>query len=310
MKKYLLLFPVLILCTGRLSAEQVSIDFTGTLQKNTSYSFNIRTTQTRNCEMKLLKLKHYPIRRDTQEIFCKGELFFRPDDAADGRTLRNVYDLKLVSLYGTLNSVRHDFPNLSGRTVRITVEAGKAEFQLIAERNKWAFDSVLGGPANNNAKDQNVLTPEALRMLGALFSPLSDPVSNYMGRTRKMTPRKHVKMNTTPIVAALRQRGIPANNAMIKSFAEYAGSTTIDRIPVHRVNLIAQGDGIPGYDFKFELSLMIPAQKKDARHGPLRVSRRTMEVVSTLLPESNPFFGGMTLETVSNDMTDLFIIPQ
>ena len=72
---------------------------------------------------------------------------------------------------------------------------------------------------------------------------------------------------------------------------------------------IKQGKNIPGYDFKFELSIMIPAKKKHAIHGPMRVSRKTMEIVSTLLPEENPFFGGSILETVSNDMTDLFIIP-
>ena len=309
MRKYLL-FPALFLFTaGWLSAKPVEIDFSGTLKKNTTYSFSIRTNQTRNCEMKLPRLKQYPLRRDTQEIICKGELFFRPDE--DGNTKQNVYDLKIISLAGNLNSVRHDFPDLSGRTVRISVTNGKAAFQLIPERNKWTLeDAVLGGTSSTKTKDQNILSPEAERMLRAIFSPIHDPVSNYMGMSRKMEPRKHVKMNIAPIISALRQRGIHADHATIKSFAEYAGSTSIDRIPVHRVNLIAQGDHIPGYDFKFELTLMMPAKKHHAQHGPMRISRRTMEVVSTLLPDGNPFFGGMTMETVSNDMTDIFIIPQ
>ena len=305
-----LLFLFLFLFTaGWLSAKPVEIDFSGTLRKNTTYLFHIRTNQTRNCEMKLPRLKQYPLRRDTQEIICKGELFFHPDE--DGVTSQNVYDLKIISLAGNLNSERHDFPALSGRTVRITVKDGKARFQLIPERNKWSLeDAVLGGGSSAKQKDQNVLSPEAERMLRAIFSPIHDPVSNYMGMTRKMEPRKHVKMNIAPIITALRQRGIHADHSNIKSFAEYAGSTSIDRIPVHRINLIAQGDHVPGYDFKFELTLMIPAKKQNAQHGPMRISRRTMEIVSTLLPEGNPFFGGMTMETVSNDMTDMFIIPQ
>ena len=310
MRKNLLFLTLFLLTTGWLSAKPVTIDFSGTLQKNTIYSFSIRTNQTRNCEMKLPRLKQYPLRRDTQEIICKGDLFFRPDEDG-GDTKQNVYDLKIISLSGNLNSVRHDFPDLSGRIVRITVKNGKANFQLIPERNKWTLeDAVLGGTSSAKTKDQNILPPEAERMLRAIFSPLHDPVSNYMGMTRKMEPRKHVKMNVAPIISALRQRGIHATHTTIKSFAEYAGSTSIDRIPVHRVNLIAQGDHIPGYDFKFELSLMIPAKKPYAQHGPMRISGRTMEVVSTLLPEGNPFFGGMTMETVSNDMTDIIIIPQ
>ena len=309
MRKYLL-FPALFLFTaGWLSAKPVEIDFSGTLRKNTTYLFHIRTNQTRNCEMKLPRLKQYPLRRDTQEIICKGELFFHPDE--DCVTSQNVYDLKIISLAGNLNSERHDFPALSGRSVRITVKDGKARFQLIPERNKWSLeDAVLGGGSSTKQKDQNVLSPEAERMLRAIFSPIHDPVSNYMGMTRKMEPRKHVKMNIAPIITALRQRGIHADHSNIKSFAEYAGSTSIDRIPVHRINLIAQGDHVPGYDFKFELTLMMPAKKSDAQHGPMRISRKTMEIVSTLLPDGNPFFGGMTMETVSNDMTDIFIIPQ
>ena len=286
MRTGLLFLSLFLFTAGGLSAKPVEIDFSGTLRKNTTYSFHIRTNQTRNCEMKLPRLKQYPLRRDTQEIICKGELFFRPDE--DDITKQNVYDLKIISLVGNLNSVRHDFPDLSGRTVRITVKDGKAHFQLIPERNKWTMeDVVLGGAPSAKTKDQNVLSPEAERMLRAIFSPIHDPVSNYMGMTRKMEPRKHVKMNVAPIITALRQRGIHADHSNIKSFAEYAGTTSIDRIPVHRINLIAQGDHVPGYDFKFELTLMIPAKKSYSQHGPIRISRKTMEIVSTLLPDGN-----------------------
>lgn len=297
----------LLISSGLLAADPVLIDFSGKLRKNTTYSFSIRTNQTRNCEMKIPGVTRYPIRRDTQEIICSGDLFFRPDENTPGV---NVYDLKLTALYGNLNSIRRDFPLLSGRTIRISVKSGKAAFQLIPERNHRTMENaILGGTTPLKKQDDNTLSPEAERMLRAIFSPLHDPVSNYMGLQRKMEPRKHIPMNNTPIISALHQRGIYADNATIKSFAEYAGSTSIDRIPVHRVNLIAQGKNIPGYDFKFELSIMIPAKKKHAIHGPMRVSRKTMEIVSTLLPEENPFFGGSILETVSNDMTDLFIIP-
>lgn len=308
MKKFTWLFSLFLISTGLRSADPVLIDFSGSLQKNTTYSFSIRTNQTRNCEMKLPGINRHPVRRDTQEIFCKGDLYLHPEELDTSK--RTVYDLKLTALYGNLNSIRQDFPQLSGRTIRITVKSGKASFRLIPERSKWTLeDAVLGGTSTGKKQDDNTLSPEAERMLRAMFSPLYDPLSNYMGLQRKMEPGKHVPMNNAPIISALLERGIHADNTTIKSFAEYAGSTSINRIPVHRVNLIAQGDRIPGYDFKFELSLMIPAKKKHALHGPMRISRKTMEIVSAILPEDNPFFGGMILETVSNDMTDMFIIP-
>ena len=147
----------LLISSGLLAADPALIDFSGKLRKNTTYSFSIRTNQTRNCEMKIPGVTRYPIRRDTQEIICSGDLFFRPDENTPGV---NVYDLKLTALYGNLNSIRRDFPLLSGRTIRITVKSGKATFQLIRERNHRTMENaILGGITHSHLKQNECSVP-------------------------------------------------------------------------------------------------------------------------------------------------------
>ena len=72
---------------------------------------------------------------------------------------------------------------------------------------------------------------------------------------------------------------------------------------------MAQGAGIPGYDFKMEISLMIPYGKEPPSAGPVRISRKVMEIANTYLPENNALLPGAQFESVESDMTDMLLLP-
>lgn len=306
MKKYfVLLFLLAALPLFANESKQTEIDFTGSLKPGHTYLYRVRSNQTRNCELKLLGVAQPPLRRDVREILLSGKLYYRGEQRT-GKEISTEYEFEIFSLQATVNGVRKDFPELTGRTVLVSRKNNKTEYRFRQTLTGTELaDAVMGGPAIPKADGK--MEAEALALFRTVFAPGNDPIMNYMGAKRKMEQGKHLPMDITPILAALHQREIPAHKSTVDSFAEYSGVTILEGLPVHRVNLLAQGNGIPGYDFKFETSVMIPVKAEDAVHGPVRISRRVMEVVSTLLPEDNPFFSGATLETVSNDMTDLTI---
>ncbi len=305
-----LLFLLLLVFSAVLSAAEkpVVLDFSSRCTPGMKFFFNARNIRTRNCEMRILGLDRMPCRRDTSETLTAGTLCFL---GKNGDTENYTY--RISALQGNINGEQLEFPELSGRTVSVTAgAAGQTVLKLIPESTGAdETESVLGTGPEDPLKPAvlNKLPEKAAFLLRGVFTGQSSGVANYFGKRREMIRGKHDRLDITPLLYVLQQRGIPADKGNVEAFCELAGSTVFYGLPVHRVNLVAQGRSIPGYDFKFEVSLFLPDQKH-AGTGPYRISRKVMEVVNRLMPDDSIMTAGGKFEIVSNDFSDIVIIPE
>lgn len=294
--------------------EKVFFDFSGAPSPGTAFHFRIRSIRTRNCEMKVLGMDRPPVRRDTREILAAGKLFYKSKNIVDGTLVREL-EFTPDSISGTINGQRHDFPEFTGRTFHITLSGKETSFRLAYQASpdpagNLAADVLSGKSEEPSVPSDGKIPAELLYFLRSIFGCVSDPPMNYLGASAWMERGKHAQLDPTPVLHALRQAGIPADKEEIEYFAEYDGSTVYLGIPVRRVNMLIQGAGVPGCDFKLEISLMYPYGKYSSASGPVRISRRALFVADPYLPEGNALFSGARLETVETDMTDIQLIPE
>ena len=317
---FLSIAPPLLLGAGvteeKSQAEIVDFDFSGAPAPGTVFSFRIRSIRTRNCEMKVLGMERPPVRRDTREVLAAGSLFYKAKRIEAGTLVREL-EFTPDSIAGFINGERFDFPEYSGKTFSITITADGPSIRLKkgspSDSSAALSSNVLSGgtPASGRTSDPSVIPPELLYLLKAVFGHASDPPVNYLGRSARMERGRHTELDPSPVLQALRQAGIPADKEEIECFAEYDGSTLYMGIPTRRVNMLIQGAGIPGCDFKLEISLLYPYGRKNAAaSGPVRISRRALFVAAPYLPEGNALLPGARLEDVETDMTDIQLIPE
>lgn len=316
------ILPVLFFLAGMASAllcsaeddkakpEKVFLDFSGAPAPGTAFRFRIRSIRTRNCEIKILGMERPPVRRDTREILAGGQLFFKSEHKKDGLLVREL-EFTADSISGFIDGERFDYPEFSGRTFCITVSGKDISFRLRDPGGKAASlaADVLSGKGTTDVSPDEI-PPELLYFLRSIFGHVSDPAVNYLGRSAWMEQGRHADLDPTPVLQSLRQAGFPADREDIECFAEYSGSGFYMGIPICRVNLLLQGAGIPGCDFKLEISLFYPYGKDfSAASGPVRISRKALFVADPYLPEGNALLPGSRMETVETDMTDIQLIP-
>jgi len=295
--------------------EKVFLDFSGAPSPGTAFHFRIRSIRTRNCEMKVLGMDRPPVRRDTREILAAGKLFYKSKSIADGTLVREL-EFTPDSISGTINGKRHDFPEFTGKIFRITITGRETSFRLAQPQTvpdpagSLGADVLSGKSAGGSVPADGQIPAELLYFLRSIFGSVSDPPMNYLGASAWMERGKHASLDPTPILQALRQRGLPADKEGVEYFAEYDGSTVYLGIPVRRVNMLIQGAGIPGCDFKLEISLLYPYGKHSSASGPVRISRKALFVADPYLPEGNALLSGSRLETVETDMTDIQLVPE
>ena len=296
--------------------EKVFLDFSGAPSPGTTFRFRIRSTRTRNCEMKVLGMNPPPVRRDTREILAAGMLFYKARNIVDGVLVREL-EFTPDAISGFINGERFDFPEFSGKTFQITITGKETSFRLVHQQNlpdpagTLAADVLSGSSTVQDVPADGKIPAELLYFLKSVFGSVSDPPMNYLGASAWMERGKHTPLNPTPVIQALRQAGIPADKEEIEYFAEYNGSTVYLGIPVRRVNMLIQGAGVPGCDFKLEISLLYPYGKKHSpAAGPVRISRKALFVADPYLPEGNALLPGSRLETVETDMTDIQLVPE
>lgn len=295
--------------------EKVFLDFSGAPSPGTRFHFRIRSTRTRNCEMKMVGIDQPPGRRDTREILAAGILFYKAKRVVDGTLVREL-EFTPDSISGTVSGRRLDFPEFTGKTILITISGQETSCCLVQGQNqpdsagRLAADVLSGKPAERDVPPDGKLPAELLYLLKSIFGQVSDPPMNYLGASAWMERGKHLPLNPAPVIQALRQAGLPADKDEIDSFAEYHGSAVYLGIPVRRVNMLIQGAGIPGCDFKLEISLMYPYGKYAPSSGPVRIARKALFVADPFLPEGNALLPGARLETVETDMTDIQLIPE
>lgn len=295
--------------------EKVFLDFSGVPSPGTVFLFRIRTIRTRNCEMKVLGMARPPVRRDTREILAGGKLFYKARNVVEGVLVREL-EFTPDSISGTVNGQRYDFPEFTGKTFHITVSGKETTFRLLqaqdpqAPADTLAADVLSGKPAEHDVPADGKIPAELLYFLKSIFGRVSDPPMNYLGASAWMERGKHAPLDPAPVVQALRQAGIPADKEDVEYFAEYDGSTVYLGIPVRRVNMLIQGAGVPGCDFKLEISLLYPYGKHAPVSGPVRISRKALFVADPYLPEGNALLPGARLEDVETDMTDIQLVPE
>jgi len=295
--------------------EKVLLDFSGVPSPGTAFHFRIRSIRTRNCEMKVLGMERPPVRRDTREILAAGKLFYKSKGIVDGTLVREL-EFTADSISGTINGERHDFPEFTGKTFHITVTGKETSFRLAHQQTppdpagSLAADVLSGRSEERSGASDGKIPADLLYFLRSIFGCVSDPPMNYLGASAWMERGKHAPLDPTPILQALRQEGIPADKEDVEYFSEYDGSTVYLGIPVRRVNMLIQGAGIPGCDFKLEISLLYPYGKYSPASGPVRISRKALFVADPYLPEGNALLSGSRLETVETDMTDIQLVPE
>ena len=287
----------------------VELDFTGVPEPGNAYFFNVRNIRTQNCELKYLGVRRIPARRDTAETVLCGMLNY-VSKTDTGHGLRREFTCRIDSLSGSVNGRRLEFPELTGCSLHVTAGPGaQCSMKLTADKTAEAEQTARELLGDAPSAGTPVLSPEAEMLLRPVFASVPESVAAYLGARRTFEKGRQYPVAAGSLVQALRERKIPAEAAKIGAFAEYAGPTHFYGFPVHRVDLLAQGEGIPGYDFKLEVSLFMPAEADFPKCGPVRVSRKAMEVVNSYLPEGNALISGGKFEVVSNDMTDLVLIP-
>lgn len=295
--------------------EKVFLEFSGAPSPGTAFHFRIRSTRTRNCEMKVLGMDQPPVRRDTREVLAAGKLFYKAKHIVDGVLVREL-EFTPDSISGTISGERFDFPEFTGKTFHITISGKETAFRLIQPQNppdpagNLAADVLSGKPPERDVPSDGKIPAELLYFLKSIFGCVSDPPMNYLGASAWMVRGKHAPLDPTPIVQSLRQSGFSADKNEVEYFAEYDGSTVYLGIPVRRVNMLIQGAGIPGCDFKLEISLLYPYGKHSPASGPVRISRKALFVTDPYLPEGNALLPGSRLETVETDMTDIQLVPE
>ena len=306
-------FPVSADDGEKAKPEKVFLDFSGAPAPGTTFHLRIRSIRTRNCEIKILGMDRPPARRDTREILAGGLLFFKSEHRKDGLLVREL-EFTPDSICGFIDGERFDYPEFSGRTFCITVSGKDISFRLKntggkTERASSMAADVLSGTGTAGVSPDEI-PPELYYFLRSLFGHVSDPAVNYLGRSAWMEQGRHAELDPTPVLQSLRQAGIPADKEDIEYFAEYNGSGLYMGIPIRRVNMLIQGAGVPGCDFKLEISLFYPYGKNfSAASGPVRISRKALFVADPYLPEGNALLPGSRMETVETDMTDIQLIP-
>ena len=303
------LFSAGLLFAAPEKNASVQLDFSGAPEPGKTYFFNVRNIRTQNCELKYLGVRRIPARRDSSETVLAGMLSY-VSKSDDGHGIRREFICRIDSLSGAVNGRRLEFPELTGCSLHVTAGPGarcsmKLTSDKAAEEEQAARELLEGGSSAGTP----VLSPEAEMLLRPVFTSVPESVSAYLGTQRTFERGEKYPVAMGMLVQALRQRKIPAEAAKIDAFAEYAGTTLFYGFPVCRVDLLAQGNGIPGYDFKLEVSLFMPAEADFPKCGPVRISRKAMEVVNSYLPEGGALIAGGKFEVVSNDMTDLVLIP-
>lgn len=296
-----------LICAADRNAVQ--LDFTGSPEPGCAYFFNVRCIRTQNCELKYIGVRQFPVRRDTSETVLSGMLHYVSKNDT-GHGIRREFICRIDSLSGFLNGRRMEFPELTGCSLRvITGPDARCSMELSSDNAsaaERAAEDLLGGAPSAG---KPVLSPEAEQLLNPIFASVPESAAAYLGARRSFEKNKQYPVGTAPLAKTLQDRKIAAEPAKIAAFAEYTGTTLFYGFPVHRVDLLAQGEGIPGYDFKLEVSLFMPAETDFPKCGPVRISRKAMEVVNSYLPEGNALISGGKFEVVSNDMTDMILIP-